>query len=457
MLLRFGVQNHRSIRDYQEISFLASSLKDNEEGLLSIDLPQDNEADDDSAGMKLSVLPVVAVYGANAAGKSTILKAFDFFYEAILNSHTGTAKTHGTPYTPYLLNDYSIEEPSGYDADFVIDGTRYHYGFTVDGKIIVSEWLYSFNLSSKRQVRSVLFHRDSEAEEIFYFGPALKGDNKRISKSVRANSLYLSTAAQNAHPHLSLILEYFSENISTRLEQLSNPAAITKQLIAYFGKDPDRKKVAFEFLKAADVGITDIDFSEIPYEEKTKKLLSDFETVIKKHLPTMSLENSFNVKTEAKVLHSGEDEKSYPIELEYESSGTLALLQILGPVFNRLLNGGVLLVDELNICLHPLVSKQLIKLFSYPETNPGRAQLIFSTHDTGMLTGGSLRRDQIWFVEKDRVGASTLYPLSNFKVRSTDNFEKGYKDGRFGAAPDFNLFQARFGHLLRSSEKRGDE
>jgi AAA15 family ATPase/GTPase len=456
MLLRFGVRNHRSIRDYQQISLIASSLKDSEDGLLRVNLENDMDDSFESSGSKLSVLPVVAIYGSNAAGKSTILKAFEFFSEAVVHSHSRTAKSTGTPFAPFLLNEYSKDEASLYDADFIIGGVRYHYGFTLDGKRFLTEWLFSFNLESKRQSRSVLFHRDFESDTEYYFGKMLKGDNKRISKSTRANSLFLCSAAQNAHPQLSEIYNYFAENISTRLEQMHSPSVLTHQLVAYFGDNKKRKSIAFEFLKAAEIGITDIDFSEVPYEEQTQKLLSEVESIINKHFDTNETSNAFKNKTEAKVLHLGENSKGYSIELEHESSGTLALLQILGPVFTKLKDGGVLVVDELNICLHPLVSKELIKLFSSPLTNPGGAQLIFSTHDTGMLVNGVLRRDQVWFVEKGKDGSSSIYPLSDFKIRASDNFEKGYKDGRFGAAPDFHLFQQRFSKNLIGA-KGGDE
>ncbi|WP_312800071.1 ATP-binding protein [Pseudomonas sp.] len=453
MLLRFGVRNHRSIRDYQEISFIASSLKDNQEGLLRIH-EQDREDENlDSLGSKLNVLPVLAIYGSNAAGKSTMLKAFEFFVEAIVRFHYRTAKNKGTPFSPFLLNDYSRYESSQYDADFVLDDVRYHYGFSINEEQVLSEWLFSFNLASKRQTRSVLFHRDISIDENYYFGKNLKGDNKRIAKSTRANNLFICSAAQNAHPQLSEIYKYFSEGISTRLEQMDSPEVLTRQLLAYFGEDQKRKAIAFDFLKAAEIGISDIDFSKVPYEEKTKKLLVDVESFFLKHLDSRIETDVFQLKTEAKVLHIGENSKEYSIELKYESSGTLALLQILGPVFTKLNLGGVLVVDELNICLHPLVSKELIKLFSSPITNPGKAQLIFSTHDTGMLSGGILRRDQIWFVEKDKDGASSIYPLSDFKTRASDNFEKGYKEGRFGAAPDFNFFQQRFSKNIIGQEE----
>jgi uncharacterized protein len=457
MLLRFGVRNHRSIRDYQQISFIASSLKDSEDGLLRIGAEDAKSENFESAGSKINVLPVVAIYGSNAAGKSTILKAFEFFTEAVVHSHSRTARNTGTPFAPFLLNEYSKDEPSHYDADFVIDGVRYHYGFTLDGKHFLSEWLFSFNLDSKRQTRSVLFHRDVNNEAEYYFGKMLKGDNKRTSKSTRANSLFLCSAAQNAHPQLSEIYSYFAEKISTRLEQMHSPSVLTHQLVAYFGDNKKRKSVAFEFLKAAEIGIADIDFSEVPYEEDTQQLLTEVESIIKKHFNAPDETISIKSKTEAKVWHLGENSKGYSIELENESSGTLALLQILGPVFTKLKDGGILVVDELNICLHPLVSKELIKLFSSPLTNPGRAQLIFSTHDTGMLANGVLRRDQVWFVEKDKEGASSIYPLSDFKIRASDNFEKGYKDGRFGAAPDFHLFQQRFSKNLIASKDGNEE
>ncbi|WP_169867342.1 AAA family ATPase [Pseudomonas gessardii] len=442
MLLRFGTSNHRSIREYQEISFTASSLKDDEEGLLRIEF-EEGEADETSASAKLKILPVLAIYGSNAAGKSTTLNALDFFVDTIKNSHGRTARKTGTLHKPFLLDADSRKSESSYDIDFVIGETRYHYGFKLDGKRFTSEWLYAFNLSSKRQVRTVLFHRDHTEDEEFYFGGALKGDNKRIVKSARDNSLYLSVAAQNAHPLLSNIYEYFFNKVSTRLEQNVNKVYMSKQLSNYFSENKSNREQAFSFLKAADIGVEDVNFTTMEFDENTKKLLNDVNQVISKHFD-QEIENDDLV--EAKLLHTGEDKLKYPIDLMHESSGTLALLQILGPVFTRLAKGGILIVDELNISLHPLVSKELVKLFSSPITNPGKAQLLFTTHDTGMLTNGLLRRDQIWFAEKSQSGSTRLYSLSDIKTRSTDNFEKGYIEGRFGAIPLFGIHK----NFLRS-------
>ncbi|QSB20607.1 ATP-binding protein [Pseudomonas sp. 15A4] len=167
-------------------------------------------------------------------------------------------------------------------------------------------------------------------------------------------------------------------------------------------------------------------------------MIADVESVFQKHIKDFSFKSAME-RTVTKISHTGSNFKRYEIELEKESSGTKALLQLLGPVFTKLKSGGVLIVDELNVALHPLVSQELIKLFSNPSTNPGRAQLIFTTHDTSMLTAGLLRRDQIWFVEKDREGSTNLYALSSIKIRKSDNFEKGYIEGRFGAIPMFGL------------------
>jgi AAA15 family ATPase/GTPase len=434
MLLRFGVSNNLSIRDYQELSLVATSLKDPMEGLLR--MVEKSEVGD----KERAAVPVVAIYGANAAGKSTILRALNFYVSTIQNSHTSRTSRVGTAYQPFLLDDESREQPSRYDADFIIEGMRYHYGFVLDGKIINEEWLYSFPPEGQRQARSILFHRDSTEKSPYYFGKSLKGDNKIIAKLTRDNSLFLSSGAQNAHPQLSKIYDYFKLGFSHRLNLLSDDTQIGKQMHTYFSADDKQRAKAMNFMKAADIGISDIHFSPKSYDEKAKLMFGEFEQFIQKHIEIdSSVFKTAMERTEATISHAGANSKKYEIEIEKESSGTKALFQLLGPVFTKLERGGVLIVDELNVALHPLVSQELIKLFSNPQTNPGQAQLIFTTHDTSILTAGLLRRDQIWFVEKDSEGSTVLYALSSIKIRKSDNFEKGYIEGRFGAIPMFGL------------------
>jgi AAA15 family ATPase/GTPase len=434
MLLRFGVKNHRSIRSYQEISLVASSLRDVEDGLIS---PEADVADS-SPRRSLRLVPVLALYGANASGKTTILDALQFFASGIVSSHDRSAG-RTVPFRPFLLDDESRKADSRYDADIILDGVRYHYGYSITRERIESEWLYSFPISGARRIRTVLFTRDAEAEEEFHFGKSLKGENKVISKLVRPNSLFLSAAAQNSHPQLSEIFNFFAEKVTNRMQETSEHM-LPEQLLAYFGEDEALRERAVSFLAAADTGIVGLDFSKVPVDEKSLAFVAEFERVLNNHLD--GAEINVPKRTEhAKVgfKHLGSVGKKYPIEMDRESAGTIALLGLLGPVLKRLSEGGVLVIDELNSTLHPLVSREIIRLFSDPTTNPGKAQLLFSTHDTNLLAGGLLRRDQIWFAEKDLEGATHAYSLSEIKVRRGDNFEAGYLQGRFGAIPFFGL------------------
>ena len=168
MLLRFGVENHGALATYQELQLTATALKDNEDGVFRV-------GTDGADSKVLRVLPVAGIYGANASGKSTLLSAFEFFCNGIVASHTGVASGGGTPFVPFRLDDESQKKPSRYDADIVLDNVRYHYGYTLNGKKIVNEWLYSFDLKATRQVRAVLFMRETnnDLEIEFQFGKSL--------------------------------------------------------------------------------------------------------------------------------------------------------------------------------------------------------------------------------------------------------------------------------------------
>ncbi len=430
MFLRFGVENHRSIKTYQEISLIATSLKDDESSLFSVG--------EESA---LRVSPVLAFYGANASGKSTALNALNFFIDAICSSHTSKMPIGRTPYQPFLLEKEFSETPSKYDADFVIGDHRYHYGFILDGKRILEEWLFSYPIAGDRQARSVLFHRNCANEEEFYFGKNLRGANKAIAKLVRPNSLYLSAAAQNAHAQLTPLYQYFDEKITRRLGDLFDHF-LPEQILAYFSEDSTRLDKAVGYLAEADTGITSVEFEKIPLDQKEIKFIGDFEQL----LQSVTEDKEFVLplkqeKARVKLMHRGADGRTYPIDIEKESSGTKSFIGLIGPILIRLAEGGIIIVDELNSTLHPLLSRRLIQLFLDTSINVGKAQLLFTTHDTSLLASGGLRRDQIWFAEKDNEGATHLYSMSEMKVRSRDNLESGYLHGRFGAVPYYGAWR----------------
>ena len=191
MLLRFGVANHLSIRDHQELSLSASSLGDSDDGLIEC-----------AAAPRGMALPAAVVYGANASGKTNLVAAMETMCSMVLLSHSKGEPGGGVPRQPFRLGAASARVPSRFDIDFVLDGVRHHYGFEATDEAFVSEWLYAFPKSHRR----TLFERDGED---FRFGRLLKGQNAVVARLTRPNSLYLSAAAQNRHEHLSSIFGYF--------------------------------------------------------------------------------------------------------------------------------------------------------------------------------------------------------------------------------------------------------
>jgi uncharacterized protein len=203
------------------------------------------------------------------------------------------------------------------------------------------------------------------------------------------------------------------------------------QKTAQFCQEEADKATIVRLLSQADLGIAELSIEDTPYAELSKKVFE----LIRAQLPpgTSSPEAPPTHKVIRPLHHLGN--RPIPFELDQESSGTLAYLALLGPVVRLLKNGGTLWVDELDTSLHPLMAVQIMRLFASPASNPQSAQLIFNTHDTNLLSSGDLRRDQIWFTEKDSEGSSHLYPLTDFKPRRQENLENGYLQGRYGAIP----------------------
>lgn len=413
MLIRFSVENFRSIRERQELSLVAARIKD---------LP---EATFQAESLGLRLLRVVAVYGANASGKTNVVRALAYMVGAIKNSQRRWSPTGEIPVDPFLLDEVSAGNPSGFEVDALIDGIRYTYGFRLDRTRVLAEWLRAYPRGKKQ----TWFKRDTASPTEFRFGKNLIGENRTIQKLTRPNSLYLSAAAQNGHQQLLPIFNWFAKRFG-----FVNPASRrTLQFSAVeMCNTPEGRSNVLRFLSAADLGIVDIDIGKREINEKVKnavqvliQTLTDSEEVVDPaEIPDIHLRHQ-TAKGGARV----------PLDFDEESEGTKALFSLTAPVFQTLSKGGVLCVDELDSSLHPILALQIVKLFSSPETNPHNAQLIFNTHDTNLLDDELLRRDQIWFTEKDRTGATHLYPLSDFKPRRHENLEKGYLQGRYGAIP----------------------
>jgi hypothetical protein len=361
------------------------------------------------------VLPVAAIYGANASGKTAVIKAFEFLADAVYFSHTRWQPDQRIPLEPFAGDEPAL--PSEFSVDFLLDGIRHQYGFAASPQAILREWLYVYP-KGKRQ----LWFKRVEGAPIS-FGAKMSGENKVIEGLVRKNSLYLSAAAQNNHEALSPVYAWFAESESFELgHEARGRRTLMLDAAQFCQEETDRSTIA-RLLSQADLGIAALNVEETE-RARTMKELSE------------SLDSPSRIQTwrEVRLLHRFGN-RTIPFEAEQESSGTLAYLALLGPVVSLLKDGGVLWVDELDASLHPLMAIQIIRLFANPASNPRSAQLVFNTHDTNLLSSGALRRDQIWFTEKDSAGSSHLYPLTDFKPRRQENLENGYLQGRYGAIP----------------------
>ena len=395
MLLRFGVSNHLSIRDFQELSFSASSLKDPDAGLIPC-----------AATPVGSVVPAAVIYGANASGKSNFVDALEAMRAMVLHSQIRWRPEDGVPRNAFALDPTCTDAPSRFEIDFVLDGERYHYGFEATERAFESEWLYVFPKSYRR----VLFERGSGG---FHFGRWLKGRNNIIRDLAKENSLYLSAAAQNGHEQLSKVYRYFRSIHGDR--NMATPGFAASERLKLSGNDLDHR--ALEFLRKMDEGIIGWRRRGIEFSEEEKTIKEDMSSTV------------------FELARKGRNGNPIHFLPDRESAGTRRLSILLGPIFRALDDGAPIVIDELDASLHTRASEAVLRLFSSTEANPKGAQIVATTHDTNLMNSPILRRDQIWFAEKDDGGATRIYPLTDIRTRKGDNIERGYLQDRYGATP----------------------
>jgi AAA15 family ATPase/GTPase len=414
VLIRFRVENHRSIHNEQELSFVAAPLADLPEKVVHTEHKD------------LDLLRVVGIYGANASGKSNVLSALKFMQSAVTDSQRTWKPDGGVPRTSFLLDPEAASKPSFFEVDFLLDDSRYTYGFVVDSKRVLEEWLYAYPQGRKQK----WFTRDISVFPEFSFNRLLAGENKSIQELTRENSLFLSAAAQNNHRMLSPIFRWFSSSLIfvDEVERKNNILMLTPRKFS----NPEYQAGILSIMQNSDLGITNIDI-----EEEVPDIIKQAFGRVYKDNPEQ-LELTLKGLTMPRVTlhhHAEATGTDIPIPFSDESQGTQALFGLAGPVVETLAKGGLLCIDELDASLHPLMAVEIVKMFNDPERNPHNAQLLFNTHDTNILECGDLRRDQIWFTEKDKNGATQLYPLTDYKARREENLKRGYLQGRYGAVP----------------------
>jgi len=425
MLLRFRVTNHGSIRDTAELVLTKSTF----EGV--------RPADNDWAGVTNRL---AGIFGPNASGKTTFLQAMAFASDAVARSFEWSTRSK-FPHFPFRLDAESAGATSGYEFDFVLHGTRHVYGFESDASGIKGEWLHSFPEGRRR----VLFDRTGPLPADVQFGRHLKGESVRISRLMGEKNLYLSTAANANHDQLKPIQQWLTTHIAFATYSEKNQAGRLRA-VRHWIEEEDMRRQAEKLLAFADLGIRRLSV-------ETDEVDDDTSARIRRAVLAAAAEFGGDDRSEAEEVansmidqesrkigfwHSGDGEEDYRLELDEESSGTVAWLSLAIPAVRVISNGDVFVADELDASLHPRLTAALISMFKDEKINPKGAQMIFTSHDTslmGHLSGEVLETEDVWFTQKGPDGASEFYPLTEFSVRSDHNIERRYLSGRYGAVP----------------------
>jgi AAA15 family ATPase/GTPase len=426
MLLRFRVTNHRSIRDTVELALTKSSF----EGIRPL-----------GGDWRPVTNRVVGVFGSNASGKTNLLNAMHFAINAI-SSSANWSEREKFPYRPFTLDDHSASETSAYEFDFIAAATRYIYGFESNSSGVQQEWLHSFPEGRKR----ILFERSGPSADDIAFGRNLKGENVKIARQLGSMNLYLSLAARLDHRELKHVSHYLSRHVTYAAYSESQQKNRIRSVKDWLETEPVRQR-AENLLKFADLGISRLTVEDVPMDEEKVKLIASVAKAVTDNMFATSSKTAEEVAEEIRenerrqirFHHKGDGtEGGYVLDIENESSGTVAWLSLALPAMRAIDNGSAFVVDEIDASLHPRLTAAFISLFKDPEINLRGAQLIFASHDTslmGHLAGGALEKEDVWFAEKAADGASEYYPLTDFPVKADHNLERRYLSGRYGAVP----------------------
>lgn len=416
MLLEFSVGNYLSFKEKKTLNLIAASISDfNETNTVTTE--------------RNTLLKGAVIYGPNASGKSNLIRAMSTMRRLVLFSFNQTS-AKGLNVTPFLLSTETDDKPSHFEVLCQIDGTRYRYGFEVNNKTVATEWLFE----AKKNAEKPLFIREKDGIEVM---DAYK-EGKNLESKTRSNALFLTVVDQFNGATAKKLMKWFNRFITiSGLSHEHYELATFKMFDKKIKQNP-----LIDFYKKLDLGFEDVMIERKKFDPK--ELPDDLPEGIMK-LMVKDLEDHF--KFDIRTLHKKYNEKNEVVKLiefnmrEQESAGTNKVFNISGPVFNVLISGGVLVVDELDSSLHPLLTLAITRLFNSKEYNPNNAQLIFTTHDTNLFEYGKYRRDQIYFLEKDQYGASDLYSLVEYKeedgkkIRKDRSFESDYIAGRYGAIP----------------------
>jgi AAA15 family ATPase/GTPase len=427
MLVEFTVGNYKSFKEPVNFSMVAAPLTAKDKSLDHNNIVR--------VSNQLSILKCAGIYGANASGKSNLIKAIRFMRNFVLNSSKETQFNDIIPIDPFRLSTETVDKPSFFEIVFITDGHRYRYGFEANTERVINEWL--FYVPKTREAR-LFERRDGKFRIMEDFR-----EGKELHDKTRDNALFLSVVAQFNGATSQLILKWFRDlNVISGLYDTMAQTQTISMLDSGHHKDD-----ILQLIKSLDAGIYDIQINKEPIDDllptnvptTPERIRGAFSTIfeeLKKLSKDRPLETIGLQAIHRKFNENGEVASLELFDVENnESDGTKKIIKIAGLLVDTLLKGKTLIVDELEARLHTLITRSIINLFNSSATNSKNAQLIFATHDTNLLSKDIFRRDQIWFAEKDRFGVTHLYSLAEYKVRNDASFESDYIRGRYGAIP----------------------
>ena len=396
MLIQFSVENYLSFKDKVVFSMLAGKDKEHKEAVAEI-----NE--------KEKYLKSGVIYGANASGKSNLLQALWFMVSYVLTSHEKQLNLP-TGRVPFKFDPNTENLPSSFEVIFIQDQVKYAYGFSATDNEITDEYLYHYPHGRK----ALVFERTKTKEYRFTTDVELQSSLKdRNSK----NKLYLSTAANWNYDKVIPVFNWFSTCMFLNMNTYGQAYGVNAETL----RDDDYRDRVAAMLRAADFGI-----HGLRVKEGNVSLGGTWSDVYD------------NIEAIHRVIDKNGIAQTYSLNMMEESRGTNTYLNLIGLVHKALETGGLFVADELDTNLHPLLTEQIVALFNSEKDNPNNAQLIFTTHNTNLMDLKILRRDQIWFTEKDEnTAVSDLFSLGSYSVRKDAKVEKSYLLGRYGAVPMF--------------------
>ncbi|MDD9893089.1 MAG: ATP-binding protein [Gammaproteobacteria bacterium] len=413
MLLEFNVANYKSIKEQQTFSMLKTAGKELEGNTFESETP-----------VKFDLLRSSVIYGANGSGKSNLLKALGAMRNIVLTSaQRGIESKIGVK--PYLLDAASENQPTEFEITFVSQQVRYQYGFSTTQDQVLEEWLIAY---PKGKAQS-WFNRawDSSTETYKWkFSSSFLGQKQAWLDSTRSNALFLSTAVNLNSELLKPVYAWFVEklhitNIHGWPEEFSTQACLG-----------EGKENILKLFKNVDLAIEDLALEKVSVIDSMPDEMPD---VLRKAL-IQGLNLDGQEKQKVSTLRKRLDGTLVKLPLGEESDGTQRFFSLAGPWLDALQCGDILVIDELHSQLHPKLVRFLVSLFHSKATNPNKAQLIFTTHETSILNQNIFRRDQIWFCEIKPYKGTDLYRLTDFRVRpQRENIEAAYLSGKFGATP----------------------